>query len=64
MIQKSKLIIDNKKQFVKEIHLAAKIHKHAFPEKDLTWGYNLYNTFGITSPSKLSIKLFLVYLLV
>ena len=58
MIYKSKLIINNKKDFVKEIHAAADIHREAFPGKDLTWGYNLYNTFGITSPSKLFYELF------
>ena len=57
-LHKSQLIINNQQEFIDEIYKAKVKHQYHYPEKDLTFSYNIYNTFGITSPSKLFYQLF------
>jgi len=57
-LYKSQLIIDNQKEFIQDIYKAAAKHHHQYPNKNLTFNYEIYNTFSITAPSILFYKLF------
>ena len=58
ILLKSQLIINNQHEFINEIYKAKVKHQIHYPDKDLTFSYNIYNAFGITSPSKLFYQLF------
>jgi hypothetical protein len=57
-IYKSKLILVHHKQLINDAEYVNHFFKKQFPDKDSTWGYELYNVFCATAPSPLWHDLF------
>lgn len=58
VLHKSQNVIDNHEYMVRDLH---RVHGHflnAFPNKDSTWAYGMYNVFAATSPSPVFYELF------
>jgi len=52
-IFKSELVIAHYKQLINDAQFVNHFFKKRFPDKDSTWGYEMYNVFCATSPSPL-----------
>ena len=57
-IHKSQLIIDNYRQLTAESHLIHNKFKHVWPNRDSSWGYEMYNVFCLASPMPLWFEMY------
>lgn len=56
-LYRSQLIVDRQQDFIKDIEIALSMLQKEFPGRDYTWNYRFYNTFCITSASRLFYEL-------